>query len=144
LNLQKAQHASVPAETRARVAPRVPPTGGTALALPPPKASDDAVACTDAFLGDLRAMCALIGEADRYGATRAMEEEYRRLRTELSIGYRALLAQLDPSVLPPSGFHGCGFEMILGNYSLEGLVRNSGRRAVERLTEVWRQLCPTV
>lgn len=83
---------------------------------------------------DIRAMCSLIGEASRYGTTVAMEAEYRRLRQSLSSGYRTL-------ALKPSGFHGCGFEMILGSYSLEGLVRNSGVRAIERLGEVWRSLC---
>ena len=90
--------------------------------------------CVEAFLVDIRAMCSLIGEASRYGTTAAMEEEYRRLRKSLTLGYRTLALQ-------PSGFHGCGFEMILGSYSLEGLVRNSGVRAIERLGEVWRSLC---
>jgi hypothetical protein len=117
---------------------------GPALALPRPQEPAEPEACTEAFLVDVRAMCALIGEANRYGTTVAMEEEYRRLRSELAIGYYALLSQLGPESLPPTGFHGCGFEMILGSYSLEWLVRNSGAGAVERLTDVWRTLCPVV
>lgn len=88
----------------------------------------------------MRAMCALIDEADRYGTTPSMEEEYRRLRSCLSLGFRSLEAQY-PDVLSAGGFHGCGFEMILSSYDLDALVRNSGRRAVDRLTDVWRAVC---
>jgi hypothetical protein len=141
LNLQKLQQSHASAESRTPVQPKKAACGASAaLALPKPKTSDEKDACSDAFLGDLRAICALIGEAHRYGATTAMEEEYRRLRTCLSAGYRALVRVTEGAALPAAGFHGCGFEMILGNYSLEGLVRNSGVRAVERLSEVWRSL----
>lgn len=105
------------------------------------------VACTDSvestpdeFFADLRAMCALIDEADRYGTTHSMEEEYRRLRSCLSLGFKSLVEQY-PDVLHAGGFHGCGFEMILSSYNLDALVRNSGRRAVDRLSEVWRAVC---
>ncbi len=143
MNLQKLQQSQVSPESRTPVQPKKVVSGASAaLALPKPKSSEEKEARSDAFLGDLRAMCALIGEAHRYGATTAMEDEYRRLRTCLSAGYRAL----EGVSMAAGGFHGCGFEMILGNYSLEGLVRNSGVRAVERLSEVWRTVCagPTV
>ena len=92
---------------------------------------------TDEFFADLRAMCSLIDEADRYGTTLSMEEEYRRLRTSLAQGFRSISSRY-PEVRSGGGFHGCGFEMILSSHNLDALVRNSGRRAVERLTDVWR------
>jgi hypothetical protein len=94
-------------------------------------------ATTEEFFADLRAMCSLIDEADRYGTTVSMEEEYRRLRSSLASGFRSVASRY-PAVRAGGGFHGCGFEMILASHNLDALVRNSGRRAVERLTEVWR------
>ncbi len=141
MNLQKLQESQATSESRSPVQPRKAVVATTALALPKPRASEEKEACADALFGDLRAVCALIGEAHRYGATTAMEDEYRRLRTSLSSSYRALTRIVGNGSMPAGGFHGCGFEMILGNYSLEGLVRNSGVRAVERLSEVWRTVC---
>ncbi len=146
MNLQKLHQLTVSNECRTPVQPRRAVVATSALALPVPRAQEEREECADAFLGDLRAVSTLIGEAHRYGATTAMEDEYRRLRTSLSSSYRALTRIIGGDAIPASGFHGCGFEMILGNYSLEGLVRNSGVRAVERLSEVWRTVCaePTV
>jgi hypothetical protein len=109
--------------------------------VPRPQSAEEREACADAFLADIREMCALIAEADRYGATSGMEESYRALRSRLALAYQALSRDVE---FPHAGFHGCGFEMILGPHTLEGLVRNSGVRAIERLSEVWRSVCPAV
>ena len=102
-----------------------------------PSISGRLSATTEEFFADLRAMCALIDEASRYGTTCSMEEDYRRLRSSLSQGYRSV-SSIYPGVGGGGGFHGCGFEMILSAHNLDSLVRNSGRRAVDRLTDVWR------
>lgn len=94
--------------------------------------------CVAAFLDDLRAMCALIDEAGRYGATQAMGAEYRRLRSRLARGFQDVSKELPEGAMAVEGFHGCGFEMILVSYDLDALVRGSGRKAVERLSQVWR------
>ena len=90
------------------------------------------------FLDDLRSMCALIDEAGRYGTTAKMEEDYRHLRSSLARGFRRVSEELPPSALPAGGFHGCGFEMILVSYTLDALARGPGRRAIERLSQVWQ------
>jgi hypothetical protein len=95
-------------------------------------------ACCQTFLDDLRAMCGLIDEAGRYGATFRMEEDYRELRSRLARGFREVSEELPATALPAGGFHGCGFEMILVSYTLDGLARGGGRRAIERLSQVWQ------
>ncbi|HXH61860.1 MAG TPA: hypothetical protein VNI20_10945 [Fimbriimonadaceae bacterium] len=95
---------------------------------------------TQDFLADVHAMCALIGEAGRYGTTATMEQQYRVLRSRLTSAYRALSEQAQRALEGVGGFHGCGFEMILGNYSLDNLARGPGAKCVDRLNEVWRRI----
>jgi hypothetical protein len=67
-----------------------------------------------------------------------MGAEYRRLRSRLARGFQDVSKELPDGAMAVEGFHGCGFEMILVSYDLDALVRGSGRRAVERLSQVWR------
>ena len=90
------------------------------------------------FLTDIRTMCQLIDEAGRYGATEGMERKYRALRSRLAQGYRELQDELDGDPFGGPGFHGCNFELLFANYSLDLLVRGPGQRSVEMLTELWR------
>lgn len=90
------------------------------------------------FLKDVRSMCQLIDEAGRYGATDSMEREYRALRSRLAQGYRGLQDELGRLPIGGPGFHGCNFELLFANYSLDLLVRGPGQRSVEMLTEIWR------
>ena len=90
------------------------------------------------FLQDVRRMCELIEEAGRYGATDGMEREYRALRSRLANGYRVLQGELDSGPFGGPGFHGCNFELLFANYSLDLLVRGPGQRSMEMLTELWQ------
>ncbi len=90
------------------------------------------------FLLDVHRMCELIEEAGRYGATERMEREYRALRSRLANGYRSLKDELDDDSFGGPGFHGCNFELLFANYSLDLLVRGPGQRSAEMLTEFWR------
>lgn len=83
-------------------------------------------------------MCQLIEEAGRYGATESMEREYRALRTQLANGYRSLHGELAGDPFGGPGLHGCNFELLFANYSLDLLVRGPGQRSVEILSEFWR------
>ena len=90
------------------------------------------------FLNDVRTMCQLIDEAGRYGATEGMERKYRALRSRLAQAYRKLQDELDSDPFGGPGFHGCNFELLFANYSLDLLVRGPGQRSVEMLTKLWR------
>lgn len=90
------------------------------------------------FLLEIRRMCQLIEEAGRYGATEGMEREYRALRSSLAHAYRSLKDELDGRPFGGPGFHGCNFELMFANYSLDLLVRGPGERTIEMLTEIWR------
>lgn len=90
----------------------------------------------ESFLIDLKAMCQLIEEATKYGTTVTLESEYLALRKNLSAGYRFTSTALGDVVVPLAGFHGCGFEMILGHYSLDALCQAAPRRTVALLREV--------
>ena len=90
------------------------------------------------LLQDVHRMCELIEEAGRYGATESMEREYRALRSRLANGYRILQDELDSDSFGGPGFHGCNFELLFANYSLDLLVRGPGQRSLEMLTELWR------
>ena len=99
---------------------------------------DEAPRGLPSFLQDVRRMCELIEEAGRYGATEGMEREYRALRSRLANGYRCLKDELDGGAFGGPGFHGCNFELLFANYSLDLLVRGPGQRSAEMLAEFWR------
>lgn len=107
-----------------------------------PERTADAPKGMHGFLTDVRRMCQLIDEAGRYGATDSMEREYRALRSRLAQGYRSLQDELHGDPFGGPGFHGCNFELLFANYSLDLLVRGPGQRSVEMLTEIWRARQP--
>ncbi|MCH7945847.1 MAG: hypothetical protein IIC73_07540, partial [Armatimonadetes bacterium] len=100
--------------------------------------NEDSLGKAPASSEQVARMCELIEEAGRYGATESMEREYRALRSRLANGYRILQDELDSDSFGGPGFHGCNFELLFANYSLDLLVRGPGQRSLEMLTELWR------
>lgn len=81
-------------------------------------------------------LCELIEEAMRYGTTQTLEAQYLSLRAQASRAYRDASADPQNDGLLPSGFHGCGFDMVLCPYSLDTLIQGSPKKTLARLRGV--------